>query len=360
MKLDANFISKLNYKEVNFKDIEIEIVQAEDDKDAGSGVGIKGEFELTEGALKQLCSFLRIPYAFTKQLRSQSKLHILPYLQRQLSRMSSTSVIIVSNGNNILSIAEEEDLHYRGDDAIKFDTRLYDIVNTVNSIFELNNVVYDEGDIVYNIFYKDPSENIHGSQYKWGFNISHSVYGNFQPIIGVTIMRMADVSQSILPLKSHSYPMVFDNDFEERWNQLLLFIQNPPNPQWVFLENMINKLNNTTASFREVKESRKILSLLRVDKEDTETVERINVALQWKRINKEYAIKDLEFKPSRLWYSQASTPLKLSDLYYIVSKEGTYAPSNISYKIKHKILNHAGVIFTSLPDFSQLPPSIQW
>jgi hypothetical protein len=364
MKVDVNYLRGLDYSEINLKDIEISVTPSSEDEDDNScGVGIKGGKPMTEAALKQLCSFLKIPYAFTKQLRANGRTNIITYLQRQLSQSAYASVLLVSDAKTILSIANEEDIHYRGEEAITFDTRLRQMVAEPDSFLELKDVSFEGGMVNYYLFYKEMSSEVEDdSKWKFGFILSFSVIGEVKPTINAVVQRVNDVSMAILPTKTHSYPLDYDSEFAERWNMVAAFIKNPPPPIWLTLGNAITSLKKTTASFREVKEARAKLNKLKVDKDDTETLERINGALQWKKINKEYNIKDMSVKPNKTWYCRASTPLTSFFLLNTVMREAASAPNTVSYEIRKNLFLHAGSLLMGTPDLSasQNPPVIDW
>jgi len=363
MLLDANYFRKLRYTEINIRDIELEIITAQQDEEDASGFGIKDESPLTEEALKQLCTYLRIPYPFTKKLRDQGKAHVLAYIQRQLSQASNENIILVSTGTCIVSVTDEEKLHYRGQEAITLDAKLKEILSTVDSPFSLTSVQCERGDVSYFIMYKESSEKFGDSEYKWGFILSHSVWGSFAPVVTTFVRRLSEMSDIRLPLKTHSYPLPFEAEFDERWNHVLTFIQSPPLPQWISFERQLGILENSTASFREVKEARAKLNKLKVDKEDTETVDRISASLQWKRIKKAYSfLKDMDFKPNKTWYARASSPLRLFDVCMCVAREAAAAPNTIPPELRTALQFYAGKLLMDTPDLSgvQFPPVIDW
>ena len=364
MKLDTNYLNKLKYKEISLKDIEIEIVQ-KDEETEGSGIGLRDEDkELTESALHQLCSFLKIPYAFTKSLRNQGRSNVIVYLKKQLSQANNPSVILVSNNDNILGITETEKLHYRGKEAITFDTRLEELVAAKNSPLELTGRMFHDGEILYSLLYRDPekidSDKESQGLWKSGFTISHSAIGSIPPKIGVELLRMVCVNKTFLPAKLHSYPMTFENDFEARWNYVASFLQNPPPPVWTTLNKYVTKLAKTTASLREVKDARSKMQKLKIDREDSETPSRIDAALQWKRINKAYDFKNMPDKPPKSWYSKASTPLSLFDVYNVITREATAAPNTIDEGLRLNLLIYGGAVLTSTPDLFMSPTAIDW
>ena len=363
MKLDTNYLRKLTYVEKNLKDIEIEISAdldaEENDDEQGCGISIKGDKPLTENALKQLCSYLKIPYPFTKQLRAQGRTNVLSYVQRQLSQAAQSSVIFVSGATSIISITDDEKVHYKASELITIDQRLRDTLTS--SDLELKDVICEKGLIHYFVFFKTVSDDVEDeSKWRWGFIITFSALGEMKPSIGVVVQRLSDVSMAILPAKTHSYPLDYESEMEDRWNALESFIRNPPAPGWMTLEAAVTKLKKTIASFREVKETRSKLGKLKVDKEDTETLERLNTALQTKRINKAYALKELDFKPTKTWFSRATTPLTLFEVFNCVTREATAAPNTVSFEIRKNLYSHAGNLLMGSPDLYMLPPMIDW
>jgi hypothetical protein len=361
MKLDTNFLRNLTYVEMNLKDLELEIVPTSgtDDEDE-SGVGVKGDDPLTENALKHLCGYLKIPYPFAKQLRSQGRSNVLSYIQRQLSQVNQTQVVLVGDNEVILGVTENDKLHYRGDDLQNFDSRIRTLLAS-STTFELGDVVFENGLVNYYLFYKETSDlSADDSKWKWGFVISLSALGDIKPSIGVVVQRIKDVSLAILPAKTHSYPLDFSDSFDEKWEQIVTFLQNPPAPQWITLSGALERLTRTTASFKEVKEARAKLQKLKIDSDDSDTLGRINNTLQWKRINKEYALKDLGFKPTKVWFARATTPLTLFDVFNCITREATAAPNTVPYEIRKNLYSYAGSLLLGEPDLYMLPPVISW
>ena len=364
MRLDTNYLRKLTYEDKSLKDIEIENVASEDNEadeaEQSCGLGIKGSLPLTENALKNLCSYLKIPYPFTKQLRAQGRTNVLSYIQRQLAQAAQANVVLVCGAKSIISITDEEKLHYKGLELINIDKRIQDAVK--ESQLDLVDVLSDKGSINYLLFHKQkPDEEIEpDSSWRWGFIISFSATGDTKPTIGVIVQRARDASMAILPTKTYSYPLDYESELEDRWNAIASFIQNPPSPAWMTLEVSVTKLKKTVASFREVKETRSKLGKLKIDKEDNETLERFNTTLQMKRINKAYAIKDLGFKPTRNWFSRASTPLTLFEAFNCVTVEATSAPNTLAFDTRRSLYLYAGSILMGTPDLYMLPPTINW
>lgn len=367
MKLDTNYLRKLVYVEKSLKDIEIEIVASdtdadENDDEASCGIGIKDELPLTEGALKQLCSYLKIPYPFTKQLRAQGRTNVLSYVERQLAQAAQANVVLVCGSSSIISITDEEKLHYKGTEIITLDKQIQDAVK--DSQLEISAIVCDKGLINYFLFYKQKSEEEiePESKWRWGFIFTFSALGEVKPNINAVVQRTADASMAILPAKLYSYPLEYESELEDRWNAIDAFIKNPPAPAWMTLGSSVAKIKKAIASFREVKEARSKLGKLKIDKEDNETLERLNTALQTKRITKEYAVKDLPYVPSKLWYCRATTPLSLFDVFNLVTVEATSAPNTLSFEVRRNLYMYAGSLLMGTPDLcvEQNPPVVRW
>jgi hypothetical protein len=274
---------------------------------------------------------------------------------------------------SILSVTDEEKLHYKDKEIIKLDTRIDEALIAFGAPLKLKSKLCDEGEISYHLYYKavemldaDMSHNEGQKElrglWEYGFILRHSALGSLEPKIGVEITRVVTKNSAILPPKIYSYPMPFEFEFDKRWEHIELFIKNPPPAAWMSINSMISKLRKTPASLREVKEARSKLNKLKVDREDSETLERIAKALDWKRIMKAYDFKSMAEKPNKLWFSKADTPLRLFDLFSIISKEGSYCPTTVPSAIKESVLLYAGSVLTGSPDLSgvSIPPIIDW
>jgi hypothetical protein len=364
MKLDINFLKTLTYTDVDLKDIALEVTASDAGEDEDAGVSIKGSLPLSENALKQLCSYLKVPYAFAKKLRNNKRTHALIYLQKQLSQASNLSFILVANKEQILSITTEEMLHYKGDEAVKLDTILREEIAKPTSFFDLVNTEFDEGEISYSIMYKE-SRDISvdpDSKWKMGYTLSHSAIGSFETIFNTQLLRVAKASLAYLPEKDFGFQMPYETDFDERFPLILNFLLSPPAEKWGKIESQISKASKTLASFREVKEARSKLSKLRESKEDLELMGRVDQELQWKRIKEEYNIKDLGFTPSKTWYARASTPNTVFDVFNCISRETTAAPNTLSPSIRKSLLSYAGSLLMRDSDLGgvSFPPIIKW
>jgi len=365
MKLDTNYLNKLTYTEINLKDISLQIVPAEDDggddTPRNSGVCID-EGSLTEHALKQLCEILRIPYPFTQVLRSNGKIHVILYMQKQLSQlMAHSSVVAVGDGDgSIISMARPECLLYGGRDAIELDRRIKDTLEG-HPVLELKDTLWHGGDICYSIYYKEGREMKadHDGMWKWGYSLRHSAVGDTKPLAGTEVMSEATMAVAYLPQKTYSHAIEDGEDFESRWSHVKEFLDTPPTTGWTDLDIMLTHMK-ATASYREVSEARNKLLKLKADKFDTDTDDRISQALEWDRIVAAYDVKAMNERPPRSWFARAGTPVKLQDVYEAVSREATHAPNSIDETLRQNLLWYAGAILAGKPDIHNLPPKIDW
>ena len=375
-QLDVNFIRSLNYLEFDLKNIQLDVEDV-GDREGLSGLAVRNldkYWAVSEQALQQLCVHLNIPYKFTKTLRSQGRSHVLIYLQKQLSQCINPDIILVKNDKDtIVSVTTPDLLHYRGREAETFDQRLVELVSRPDSKLELSSrVCENSGRISYGIAYKEPrriaddtgDRNNNTPEliglWKSGFTVKHSVTGLVEPIIGVELLRLICSNLTYMPEKTHSYEMPFEENFEEKWAHVEKFLLDPPAAPWNNLDGMVARLTRTYASFAEVKEARKKLMKLKVDAEDTETMQRINSALEWPRIQKAYNLRDLEERPSRMWLERASTPLKLWDVYNLITRESTHAPNTVDMDLRQKLLIYGGSVLAGRPDLLDNPPAIDW
>lgn len=380
-QLDFNYLRRLNYKETNLKNVEVEIM-AEADSEESCGIALrdgKDYYTLTEPALKHLCSDLSLPYPFTKTLRDKGRLHALPYLQKQLAQASQKDVLLVLGKAEeegqltpIISITDTEKLHYQGIEAEKFDLRLLEETSRPESLFDLVSRQSISGEISYGLLFKEPKklDDDKGDEdnntpdlvgiWKAGFSLTHSVLGLTAPLFNVELLRMVCSNLTYLPAKTYSYKLEQEPDFEDRWAHVQTFLREPPLAPWSGLETMVARLTRTFASYAEVKTARQRLMKLKVDKEDTETLQRVNQALEWSRIQKGYGIREMEEKPSRIWMQRASTPLKLFDIYNFLTKEATHAPNTIDSNLRQSLLIYGGEMLSRKPDLLDNPPPIDW
>jgi len=357
MRLDTDFLNKLKYRELNLKEIELEMITCEEGEDQGSEVGIEGTM-LTEQALKQLSDITMIPYKFTQVLRSNGKGHVLSYIQKQVSQISSLDVIAIVLNDRIISIVDADMLCFRGKDVISLDKRLRGALKD-HPVLTLKEVVFDEGNICYSIYYKELRE-INGEDWGWGFTLRLSATGAIESSVGMEVMREQTLGKIYLPHKTYNHNLCLGAKFEDNWTEINdNFLELPPTAGWTDLTNMLAK-TQAAASYREVNESRNKLLKLKVDKFDAETSDRITDALEWKRILKAYLVKDMDQRPTRNWFTKASTPLTLLDVINLVSTEATHAPNTVDATLRQNLLKYGGTLLAGNPDLYNQPPQINW
>lgn len=366
MKLDTDFLNKLQYNEVSLKEIELDIMPTgKDDVDYedSSGVGFGSDKYLTERALKQLCDILMLPYKFTQILRFNGKSHVIPYIQKQMSQLTPLSVVTVEDGKNkILSIVNRDMLHFDGKAALVIDKRIKETLDN-HPILELKEVLFSKGDISYSVYYKEPqtikADKDLVNQWAWGFTIKYSTLGLSEPIIGMEVTKKSTVGKAYLPQKTYFCELPQTSEVELKWEYIKEFLDEPPAAGWTDLNNMITRLK-VPASFREVTEARNRLLKLKVDKFDKEVSNRVTKSLQWKRIQDAYGVKELDERPPRSWFARADTPISLFDVYNVVSKEATHAPNSTDTELRQNLLQYSGALLAGNPDLYILPPTIDW
>jgi hypothetical protein len=357
MKLDTGYLSKLTYTEIELPEIELEIIGTDSEQYCESGVSINGKV-LTEFALKQLSEIILIPYKFTKVLRSTGKSHVLSYIQKQLSQISNRSLMTIEYDDLIISIVDSQSVSFKGRDAIKLDQRLRAALAD-HPRLELRDVLFDAGDIYYSIYLKEPKEILDDTWY-WGYTFQLSTTGAIEASIGMEVMKESDKSKLFLPHKTFQHHLDLGLDFEENWLEINdNFLELEISAGWTDLRDMLTK-TNVPASYRELKEAKGKLFKLKVDKFDVETGERIKDQLRWDEVVDAYAVKDMNPKPTRVWYTRASTPLKLIDVIDVITKEATHAPNTVSTNLRYCLLVYAGKLLSGEPDLYNIPPQIKW
>lgn len=374
-QLDINFLRGLDYREANLRNVEVEVTS---DGEDGCGIALKDgkdTFQFTEQSLKHLCKYIDLPYAFSKTLRSKGRAHVISYLQKQLAQTVSGEVTLVcGNGSEegvkvIHSVTDAEKLHYRGLEAEKLDTRLMESLSRPDSPLELSSRMFSmDGSIRYGLLFKEPKkvdedkgdadkEKDLAGLWKFGFTLKHSVTGLSEPSISMELLRLICANMSYMPEKHYTHALGQNPEFEGRWADIEKFLQDPPT---VNVSDLIARATKTFASMAELRDARNRLMRLKVDAEDTETAERINQALQWKRIQKAYAIRDMDDKPSPGWYKRATTPIKLFTLQCFLTQEATHAPNTTPWDVRQGLLIHGGKLLCGKPDLIDIPPVVDW
>jgi hypothetical protein len=331
--------------------------------------------QLTDLGFKFLLSYLDVPLAFGKKLRNDGNGHVLSYLQKQLSNAHKETISMVLNTETeeVMSFTEDPYIPFRGTEALTLDQRLHETLKKDICPFELkmNPEISEDGTVIYTLMLKEPSEVsadqvMDGEQkvkplWKWGYQLKHSVLGADLPFVSTSLLRMVCTNLSYLAQKQFRYPIQNKNTLEERWQEVENFLLTPPKAQWDKLNSWLHRLGKANASLAEVKDVRKqLLAVVKVDKEDIDSENRINGLLQWDLLKKAYRLDELEEKPSRQWYQRAATPLNLLHLYNSLTQEGTHLPNTVSVEKRQKLLVYGGKLLTKQPDLKDEPPVVNW
>jgi hypothetical protein len=369
--LPSGYINSLVYDTVKLPDMEIEIEPSGDGLLAK--IPDKPMYKLTDGALENLCKYLEVPFKFAKKLREAGNNHVLAYLQQQLSKaiQEPLTYVTVQEGeeNNLLSFTEKRFLPFRGQEGLDLDNAVLDFAKKEDFPMELANRQFVNGDVHYLFLHKDevavacdPSERGLQPLWRWGYTFGYSLFGKGPGRFGTEIQRMCCTNLTYLPDKVFGNTPSWGEDYASKLETVEnFFLKDTPTADWRQLQRWVKRLANVPSSMNELKDARrKLHSVLMVDKEDKETEERIDAALQWRRVVKEYGLDDKEFKPSKTWYMRATTPLTLFDLYNTITREATAAPNTVPFDNRQGLLVYGGKMLSKIPDISENPPSVTW
>ena len=363
-QLPTAVISSMIYDTVKLPDMNLDLDPEGDGLLAKIGTKT---YTLTDHAIESLCGYLGVPVKFAMKLREDGKAYIIAYLQQQLSKAMEIPVIFVSNNEDeILSFTESRLLPFRGQDCFEIDRRIEEFASVSEYPYELFSKKLVDGNAIHYIFLnketcdlpRDPDK----QNWRWGFTLDYSLIGKKPARFGMEIMRVESASLTYLPDKVFGTTPKWEGDIESKFEEIYKFFSKEmPEPDWRQINRWVARVSSSPASVAELKAARKKLcSVLMASKDDTDTQDRIDTALQWKRVEKEYGLDDKEFKPSKPWYMKATTPLSLFEVQSAVVREGTAAPNNIPFDERQGLLIYGGKLLAKVPDISEVPPSIVW
>ena len=355
--LAVDYCKSLLYEEVKLTDLKLDFTEA------GNFALKLGEtpLELSDLAFEYLCGYLAVPYKFAKYL-TDKKPHALIYLQKQLAQSyGDAPVTMVRTEDKILSLTEKSYLPFTGKEALSLDTQIAEVV--AKSDFELTQTDQNEGEVQYQFFLKadhvikDDLEPL----WKYGYTLNYSLLGTESPYFGVQTLRMVCANLTCMPTKAYNYPIPNSESFDSRFTSVANFIKEPPAPKWLEIAQGIKNMVKYDCSVRELQSARsKLHKVAMIDKDDLENRNRIDQEIQWPRVKEAYKLSELEVKPSRDWFSRASTPVNLFSLYNTVTREATHAPNSVDWYARQDLLVYSGNIMHSKPDLSQFPPIVNW
>lgn len=368
--MPGSFVSSLVYDSVKLPDLVLELDSETDDLLAR--IPDRPLYRVSDIAIKNLCGFLGIPYKFASTLKDDGKAYIIAYLQQQLSKAIEVPILYVSQNidgeDTILSFTEKRLLPFRGMDSLELDNTILEMASKPDFPLELASRQTVNGEMQYlflnkepYLLTKDPSEKGVQPLWRWGYTFDYSLTGQRPAKFGTEIQRMICVNLTYLPDKIFGTTPTWKETTKENLEVVTTFFKDLPGADWRQIGRWIGRMTNVPASVSEMKTARrKLHSVLMSSKDDKETEERIDLALQWKRVVKEYGLDDKEFKPSKTWCMRASTPLSLFDLYNVVTREGTAAPNNIPFEERQGLLVYGGKMLAKMPDIAENPPEVDW
>lgn len=370
MLLRADAFSPFEYRPVSLPQLDLELgdnstlVARLDDGEAF--------IPLQDQAFEQLVEYLGAPFGFAKKLKNAGRGHVLAYLHKQLSQASgeTTFYAVTHPEQGLVGLSLKENLLFTGHEAIELDQRIGDYLAQASCPFSLKKADIHEGKARYLLFLKNEQELLAdkvapGEELKplwrWGFELRHSIWGQEVPAFHVSLERMICANLTYMPEEKYLYPLKYEQPLDVRLQEVLGFLENPPEPNWNAVARLIERLRCQQASVAEVKKVRNsILGLFREQESDTETKQRLEEVFDWKDIVDAYGLKEMDEKPSPQWFKRASTPHNLYDLYNILTREVTHAPNTVNFEKRQALLVLAGTILTKKPDLEDLPPRIDW
>ena len=370
MLLSSELFSPLEYRSVNLPSLELELGE-----NASLLVRLDtadGLVPLSDHAFERLVSYFGAPVGFAKKLRSAGRGHIISYLHKQLSEAvqgTNKFVVALHPEAGVVGLSEENSFAFVGPDARELDRQVADYVKDPASPLALKRAEAFGGYVRYLFFLKTPElikeDKVSPGEgeplWRWGYELRHSLWGSEPAAFHMSLERMVCANLTYMPEAQYHYALEWKDKAAERIADAVAFLKAPPEPNWSALSHMVERLKRQQASLAEVKlVRRKLTTLLKADDHDTETRERIDTALDWKNIVDAYQIKELNEKPSVQWYKRAETPHNLYDVYNLLTREATHAPSTVDAENRQELLVLAGKLLTGKPDLEDLPPRIDW
>lgn len=358
--LNSAYLSTIQHQAIKLEKADLLLK----DNDICLSFGNYDPIVLSDEGLKAFCYYLKIPHTFAKKLLKHSKFHVLAYLRSQLADLieEESLLMVHENYQTAIGFAEEKYLPFTGKQAIELDNAIMNFAENSHKL-ELSGCNISEG-LVHYSFFKPEEQSVESDSHplwKMGYVVSYSLTGQMaQPHAYMQAMRLVCTNLQYLADRSyrHDFPVV--EKYQERIAAINGFLQDPPDLRWDVIREGMRRMQQVSASVREVDDTRKmLLSALKIDKEDEETQLAIHEKLQWERISNAYQLST--HKPSSEWKARATTPIKMFDLYNYYTQEVSHAPSErIDHKLRTELLIHAGKMIAKKPDLIDVPPTVNW
>lgn len=350
----------VKYREVDLLTLELQVGTEANDYSIVFDDGT--EMVLSEKGFESLCKLLGVPLGFAKKLAADGKTHVLEYLQKQLSRTVRDSVFAVHDGTGIAFFLEKSDLIIPADKIPALDEKIIELGRNVEFPYQLVSRDTNAAGDVYYYFDQGTQvmeNDILKSEYTWESFLHYSAYGYHRPYFGQRLTRKADGATWLM----HSRPKYLEaTTYDNLVLEVLDGMEGLDKPSFEGFRFMLDKLNNAAASLREVKEARqKITKLLKADKDDHETPERIEKTFMWKKIVKAFSLREIVPKPSKKWFASAASPHTLFYVYSNFVRELTHAPNTVDSEFRLAAMRWSYKMLDKVPDLAESsPPKVDW
>jgi hypothetical protein len=310
---------------------------------------------ITEKGFQSLCQLIQVPLSFAKRLKEDGNTHVLQYLQKQMSAAYLRELAIVvcdTTNNHVLSVTSNDKLLPSFHAVVEMDK---DILKAAETFAKANLTARFEDDayLRYGFMTKRSKPLADDSEYEFGHVFAYSLYGYEQPHFYQVAVRLEDMSVLVLPFK----PEYLSTTSTSFFGDLISKVETLGTEGWGDLEGFLARMKAVRASLREVKETRqRLIKTLKVDKEDTETEQRMEEFFGWKTLVQKYEIRSLDPKPSKRWFMSAPSHLNLLDIYKKLVCETTHAPNTLEADKRLRLQKYATKMLGKQPDMAEKEP----
>lgn len=304
---------------------------------------------LTDDGFSSLSRLIGVPHGFAKKLREDGRSHVLAYLQKQLGRawLQEPAIVVIQKGKEVVSVTSSKNILPDRTAVMALDTEIRKAAGD-----KLVQIRYEDFNVLYyflvrkEVVEQDPDK----SEYEFYHVFDYSVVGHQPPKFYQAAKRCLDNTTMTLPFK----PEIFEVGMSFSGN-VISHVENLDVLGWGDLCGFVGRLSSVKASLQEVKEARSKLRLLKIDKEDHATAERVEAYFVWKKIVEAYDIKSLETKPSKKWFMSAPSPYTLFYVQNRLANEATHAP-DVTSAVRSKIQKLATKFMKKMPDLAEKAP----